>query len=143
MHTCYLLSSTPKVKQILNPFKMFTVVFSGLCHDVGHTGFTNLFEIASHSKKAITYNDSSVITILFSLFKITMHLTHLSFLESRKITSWSVLHMKKWNNLENQWYLTFFTLISKNTSHFLKNLTQFLKTKYPKMMSMWLYFLPW
>ena len=143
MHTCYLLSSTPKIKQLLNPFKMFTVVFSGLCHDVGHTGFTNIFEIASHSKKAITYNDSSVIIILFSRFKIFMHLTRSSFLESLRITSWSALHMIKWNNLENQSYQTYSTLILKSTFPFLKSLTQSLKTKYLKTTSTWPYSLLW
>lgn len=43
MHTCYLLCNTSRTKHLLTPFKMFTIVFSGLCHDVGHTGFTNLF----------------------------------------------------------------------------------------------------
>jgi cAMP-specific phosphodiesterase 4 len=62
MHTCYLLSNSSKVRHILSPFKIFCLVFSGLCHDVGHTGFTNLFEIASHSKKATTYNDNSVLS---------------------------------------------------------------------------------
>lgn len=87
MHTCYLLSSTTKAKQMLTPFKMFTIVFSGLCHDVGHTGFTNLFEIASHSKKAITYNDSSVNIILFSLSKTSMQLTPSNFSKNLKIIS--------------------------------------------------------
>lgn len=85
MHTCYLLTNTPKAKDILTPFKIFTIIFSGLCHDVGHTGFTNLFEIASHSKKAITYNDNSVILHLFSLFKIFMQPTPLNFSKNLKI----------------------------------------------------------
>lgn len=76
MHTCYLLANTPKTRQVLTPFKMFTIIFSGLCHDVGHTGFSNLFEIASHSKKAITYNDNSVTNSLFSHYKISMPPTH-------------------------------------------------------------------
>lgn len=75
MHTCYLLANSAKNKQLLSPFKIFTIVFSGLCHDVGHTGFTNLFEIASGSKKAITYNDNSVRRMLFSHFKISMQRT--------------------------------------------------------------------
>jgi len=43
MHTCYLLTHTAKSKLTLSPFIIFTIVLSGLCHDVGHTGFTNLF----------------------------------------------------------------------------------------------------
>jgi len=59
MHTCYLLSTMPANINILTVRDIFANVFSGLCHDVGHTGFTNAFEIASMSKKALTYNDKS------------------------------------------------------------------------------------
>ena len=44
----------------MSPSKIFSTVLGGLCHDVGHTGRTNSFEIASRSKKALTYNDISV-----------------------------------------------------------------------------------
>ena len=54
-----MLSSMPSNYNILNEKNIFAIVFSGLCHDVGHTGFTNAFEIASYSKKAMTYNDRS------------------------------------------------------------------------------------
>jgi HD superfamily phosphohydrolase len=69
MHTCYLLCNSTRNKQLLNSSKIFAIVFSGLCHDVGHTGFNNLFEIASRSKKAITYNDNSVDRVLLSPLK--------------------------------------------------------------------------
>ena len=59
MHTAYLLSGLAECKKILASKDIFSIVFSGLCHDVGHTGFTNLFEIASQSNKAIVYNDKS------------------------------------------------------------------------------------
>lgn len=59
MHTCYLLATLPSNFNIFTEKDIFAIVFSGLCHDVGHTGFTNAFEIASHSKKALTYNDRS------------------------------------------------------------------------------------
>ena len=60
MHTAYLLSTIPANFKILTVKDIFVNVFSGLCHDVGHTGRTNSFEIASRSKKALTYNDLSV-----------------------------------------------------------------------------------
>jgi len=94
MHTCYLLSQATRIKQVLTPFKLFSVVLSGLCHDVGHTGFTNLFEIASNSKKAITYNDTSVLHLLFSLCKIFTPLIPFSSLVSPKTTSSKVYHLK-------------------------------------------------
>ena len=37
------------------------LVFSGLCHDVSHTGRTNPFECNSRSKLSIRYHDKSVI----------------------------------------------------------------------------------
>lgn len=43
MHTCYLLSTMPANFNILTVKDIFVNVFSGLCHDVGHTGFTNAF----------------------------------------------------------------------------------------------------
>lgn len=87
MHTCYLLAHSPKMQQLLTPFRIFTVIFSGLCHDVGHTGFTNLFEIASHSRKAITYNDNSVLVVLFSLLKTTMQPRRSNCCGSQRTTS--------------------------------------------------------
>lgn len=75
------------MQQLLTPFRIFTVIFSGLCHDVGHTGFTNLFEIASHSRKAITYNDNSVLVVLFSLLKTTMQPRRSNCCGSRRTTS--------------------------------------------------------
>lgn len=59
MHSCYLLSTLPANLNILTVKDIFVNVFSGLCHDVGHTGFTNAFEIASSSRKAMIYNDKS------------------------------------------------------------------------------------
>jgi len=59
MHSCYLLSNLSSNFNILNKKDIFINVFSGLCHDVGHTGFTNAFEIASMSRKAMIYNDKS------------------------------------------------------------------------------------
>lgn len=35
--------------------------FSGLAHDVSHTGYTNIFEINTFSKLATRYNDKSVL----------------------------------------------------------------------------------
>lgn len=59
MHTCYMIASIPQNQRYLTGKDFFAIVFSGLCHDVGHTGFTNSFEIASQSRKALVYNDQS------------------------------------------------------------------------------------
>jgi calcium/calmodulin-dependent 3',5'-cyclic nucleotide phosphodiesterase len=41
-------------------FIKFTLLISALCHDVAHTGRTNLFEMNSLSPLAIRYHDRSV-----------------------------------------------------------------------------------
>jgi cAMP-specific phosphodiesterase 4 len=43
MHNAYLLSTMPANFNILTVKDIFVNVFSGLCHDIGHTGFTNAF----------------------------------------------------------------------------------------------------
>jgi hypothetical protein len=43
MHYCYLLSKLSKTASLLSDLDAFTLVFSGLCHDVGHRGFNNNF----------------------------------------------------------------------------------------------------
>lgn len=60
MHMCYLLGRLEKYSEYLSDVNLFALVFSGLCHDVGHPGRTNQFEINSQSKKAVRYNDRSV-----------------------------------------------------------------------------------
>lgn len=60
MQSCYMLSKGKKAMQVLKNIDIFAVVLSGLCHDVGHTGRTNNFEIAVQSKLAIRYHDKSV-----------------------------------------------------------------------------------
>ena len=63
MHLSYIISNFQKNKDIFNPFNIFAIVFSGLCHDVGHRGFTNDFEVASKSDLALRYHDRSVIPL--------------------------------------------------------------------------------
>ena len=61
MQSCHKLSLIENKKNILNNLQKFSLIISGLCHDVGHTGRTNIFEINSQSKLAIRYNDRSVL----------------------------------------------------------------------------------
>ena len=61
MHGCYTLSKTDNVSAHLNIVMRFAMVFSGLVHDVDHTGKTNLYEINMRSKLATLYNDRSVL----------------------------------------------------------------------------------
>lgn len=61
MSGCYVLAHNPKLAACLEPLQQFCLVFSGLCHDVDHTGKLNLFEINSESKLALRYNDRAVL----------------------------------------------------------------------------------
>ena len=44
MHGCYLLVHHDKLGIYFSDLEKFALVLSGLCHDVGHTGTTNIFE---------------------------------------------------------------------------------------------------
>lgn len=61
MHGCYMISHSTKAKLYLNDTRKFSLVLSGLCHDVSHTARTNIFEVNSMSKLAIRYHDRSVL----------------------------------------------------------------------------------
>lgn len=61
MHGCYYLGHHQFFGQYFNELQKFILVFSGLCHDVNHTGTTNLFEINACTKLATKYNDRSVL----------------------------------------------------------------------------------
>jgi cAMP-specific phosphodiesterase 4 len=37
------------------------MTFAGLCHDVDHSGTTNLFQVNAQTKLALLYNDKSVL----------------------------------------------------------------------------------
>lgn len=45
----------------LNKTQEFSLVFSGLCHDVSHRAKTNAFEVNTMSKLALRYHDQSVL----------------------------------------------------------------------------------
>lgn len=58
MHAAYYIT-----KQISTRFSSLInigLLISAFCHDIDHTGRTNLFEINSNSKLAIRYHDKSV-----------------------------------------------------------------------------------
>jgi hypothetical protein len=43
------------------PMEMFSILLAAVCHDMGHPGKNNAFEINNHSDLAVIYNDSSVL----------------------------------------------------------------------------------
>lgn len=60
-HSCYILGKMKASREILSEFDHFILVLSGICHDVGHQGLNNDFEIKTMSKKALRWNDISVL----------------------------------------------------------------------------------
>ena len=65
MHQSYLFITQTKVKEMMNTLEQHALIFSALCHDVGHTGKSNAFEVNSFSKLAIRYHDKSVFAVIF------------------------------------------------------------------------------
>jgi len=59
-HAIYIIIYKKLLTNYLDQMELFSLLLSGLCHDVDHTGRTNVFEIVSHSRLAIKYNDESV-----------------------------------------------------------------------------------
>lgn len=45
----------------INKFDSMTLMVAALCHDIGHPGYNNNFQINSLSAYAVTYNDKSVL----------------------------------------------------------------------------------
>ena len=60
-HAAYYLLKCTSAGEALTDFQMATMCVAALCHDVGHPGHTNLFEINTASQRALTYNDRSVL----------------------------------------------------------------------------------
>lgn len=60
MHGCFMFRESTSIKIYLSDMEKFALVFSGLCHDVSHRGYTNNFEMLSYSKLTIRYHDKSV-----------------------------------------------------------------------------------
>lgn len=57
MQAVYHLLHLTSLGKTLDTLQKFTLLLSGLCHDVNHTGKNNAFEAATWSKLALTYND--------------------------------------------------------------------------------------
>ncbi|CAK91630.1 unnamed protein product (macronuclear) [Paramecium tetraurelia] len=59
MQSSHFMLQCGKAKQFIDDFRRMSTIISGLCHDVSHTGRTNIFMINSQSKLATRYHDSS------------------------------------------------------------------------------------
>ena len=61
MHSAYMLISSTIALNFFSGINIFAILIAAVCHDVDHTGRTNMFEINSKSALAIFYNDKSVL----------------------------------------------------------------------------------
>lgn len=95
MHSCYMLLSSTSAGSFFSSLNILGLLIAGMCHDVDHTGRTNMFEVNSRSTLAIYYNDKSVLeqhhaAVTFEILmsedcNIFENLSRESFREIRKI----------------------------------------------------------
>ena len=61
MHAAYYYYKHAGLGEVLTKLNSFTFIMSSLCHDVGHRGKNNNFEVSSLSELALLYHDVSVL----------------------------------------------------------------------------------
>ncbi|CAD8098278.1 unnamed protein product [Paramecium sonneborni] len=61
MHGCFLFAHHQKFGLYFNDLQRYAMTLGGLCHDVGHPGMNNLFQINAQTKLTLIYNDKSVL----------------------------------------------------------------------------------
>ena len=90
----FLRDNDNKIKNI-SDFDIVSLVFSALCHDVGHPGLTNKFLINSKDEISIIYNDISVLENFHSAK--TFHL-----LENNDLNIFSNLSKENFSSLRKK-----------------------------------------
>lgn len=60
-HGCFMFSVDPKLSTLLPAVMKFSLVLSGLLHDMDHPATTNIFQINAQTKLAIRYSDRQVL----------------------------------------------------------------------------------
>lgn len=61
MHALYMLLSVTPAGSYFDVSDILALLIASLCHDLDHTGRTNMFEVNSRSDLAILYHDKSVL----------------------------------------------------------------------------------
>ncbi|KAL7538534.1 hypothetical protein ACHAXR_008628 [Thalassiosira sp. AJA248-18] len=59
--TCFAMLQMGGDKYSSSPLELFSLLLAASCHDMGHPGRNNSYEINSHSDLAVIYNDCSVL----------------------------------------------------------------------------------
>ena len=60
-HTAWTMLQTPTAMDLLDSTERLAVLLASLCHDLGHPGNTNAYEVNTLSPLALTYNDEAVL----------------------------------------------------------------------------------
>lgn len=62
LHAAFVISSRSSLyRKVLGPLDVFALKLAALAHDVDHPGFNNDFEIKTQTRRALLYNDVSVL----------------------------------------------------------------------------------
>jgi 3'5'-cyclic nucleotide phosphodiesterase len=61
-HMAHLFLTQGNLKGVaeLNQIDVLSLLLAGICHDLGHDGFTNGYHVNAMSERAIRYSDVSV-----------------------------------------------------------------------------------
>ena len=60
-HATYYTIAASAARAALTPLDQLSMLVAAVCHDVGHRGRTNAFEINTNSELSLMYNDKSVL----------------------------------------------------------------------------------
>ena len=60
MHGCYYILKYCGFRDNFSSLMNLGILVAAFCHDVGHRGKTNIFEVNARSDVAITYHDRAV-----------------------------------------------------------------------------------
>ena len=58
-YVCYEMT-TSGIDKLLSPLEKFALLLSGVCHDAGHQGFNNIYNIKAETPFGILFKDTSV-----------------------------------------------------------------------------------
>lgn len=61
MHSTYVLLASTKAADAFNALEILSILIASFCHDIGHTGHNNAFEINRVSSLSVIYNDKAVL----------------------------------------------------------------------------------
>jgi GAF domain-containing protein len=97
-----VLQAPSQPLQVLSPLAQLALLLGAVCHDVGHRGFNNSFEVATDSELAILYNDQSVLENhhCATAFRILLQRKRGGSSGDGDANSWVLQHLERWERRE-------------------------------------------